>query len=153
MKNFKIRIFALQLVASILLFLGLQQLFVLAEMELIELIHSVGQDNFAFYARKSDEFGISNKLKNLATAKLILSLIGFILAYIISSVINYKRGYDWKMSVFVVILCFVVYQFKIIDLPTKYFINQSLEIAYIGTSIFAIITSFIIYFISYRIKP
>lgn len=153
MKNFEIRIFAIQLVASILLFLGIQQLFVLTEMDLIELIHSMGKDNFAFLVRRSDEFGISDKLKTISTAKMILSILGISLAFIISSVINYKRGFDWKISLFILIVCFIVYQFNLINLPTKFFINESLEIAYIGTSIVSIILSLFIYFYSYLAKP
>ena len=107
MKNFDIKIFAIQLVASVLLFLGIQQFYVLAELDLIELIHSMGKDNFAFLVRKSDEFGISEKLKHLATMKTILSFVGIVLAYILCSVINHKRNYDWKMSVIIVVLCFL----------------------------------------------
>ena len=80
MKNFQLRILMIQLVASCLLFLGIQQLYVLAEMDLIELIHSIGKDNFAYYVQKSDEFGISNQLKRLSTTKIILSIIGIAFA-------------------------------------------------------------------------
>lgn len=52
MKDFNIKIFAIQLVASVLLFLGIQQFYVLAELDLIELIHSMGKDNFAFWSEK-----------------------------------------------------------------------------------------------------
>jgi len=79
MKDFNIKIFAIQLVASVLLFLGIQQFYVLAELDLIELIHSMGKDNFAFLVRKSDEFGISEKLKHLATMKTILSFVGIMI--------------------------------------------------------------------------
>jgi hypothetical protein len=153
MKSFILKIFAIQLVASVLLFLGIQQLYVLAELDLIELIHSVGKDNFAYYVQKSDEFGISEKLKALSTTKFILSSIGIILGYIICSIINFKKGYNWTISLVIVVLCFIVFQFKFINLPTKYFINSGLEIAYIGTSIVAIIISLLIYFYSYRAKP
>ena len=44
MKNFNIKIFAIQLVASVLLFLGIQQFYVLAELDLIELVHSMGKE-------------------------------------------------------------------------------------------------------------
>ena len=130
MKNFNIKIFAIQLVASVLLFLGIQQFYVLAELDLIELIHSMGKDNFAFLVRKSDEFGISQKLKHLATMKTILSFVGIVLAYILCSVINHKRNYDWKIAVTIVVLCFLVFQFRLINLPINFIATKNLALAY-----------------------
>ena len=150
MKNFQLRILMIQLVASCLLFLGIQQLYVLAEMDLIELIHSIGKDNFAYYVQKSDEFGISNQLKRLSTTKIILSIIGIVLAYVSCAMINFKRNYDYKMSLIVVLFCLLVYEFKFLDLPTKFFLNQGLEVAFIGTSVFAIMMSVLLFVYSYR---
>ena len=153
MKNFNIKIFAIQLVASVLLFLGIQQFYVLAELDLIELIHSMGKDNFAFLVRKSDEFGISEKLKHLATMKTILSFVGIVLAYILCSVINHKRNYDWKIAVTIVVLCFLVFQFRLINLPINFIATKNLALAYFVPAIFSILISFVLYFLSYRLKP
>ena len=152
MKNFDIKIFAIQLVASVLLFLGIQQFYVLVELDLIELIHSMGKDNFAFLVRKSDEFGISEKLKHLATMKTILSFVGIVLAYILCSVINHKRNYDWKMSVIIVVLCFLVFQFRLINLPINFIATKNLVLAYFVPATFSILISFVLYFLSYKIK-
>ncbi len=153
MKKFDIKIFAIQLVASVLLFLGIQQFYVLAELDLIELIHSMGKDNFAFLVRKSDEFGISEKLKHLATMKTILSFVGIVLAYILCSVINHKRNYDWKMSVIIVVLCFLVFQFRLMNLPINFIATKKLALAYFVPATFSILISFVLYFLSYRLKP
>jgi len=153
MKKFDIKIFAIQLVASVLLFLGIQQFYVLAELDLIELIHSMGKNNFAFLVRKSDEFGISEKLKHLATMKTILSFVGIVLAYILCSVINHKRNYDWKMSVIIVVLCFLVFQFRLINLPINFITTKNLALAYFVPATFSILISFVLYFLSYRLKP
>ena len=152
MKNFNIKIFAIQLVASILLFLGIQQFYVLAELDLIELIHSMGKDNFAFLVRKSDEFGISEKLKHLATMKTILSFVGIVLAYILCSVINHKRNYDWKIAVTIVVLCFLVFQFRFIILPIIFISTKNLVLEYFLPATFSILISFSFYFLSYKIK-
>lgn len=153
MKNFNIKIFAIQFVASVLLFLGIQQFYVLTELDLIELIHSMGKNNFAFLVRKSDEFGISEKLKHLATMKTILSFVGIVLAYILCSVINHKRNYDWKMSVIIVVLCFLVFQFRLINLPINFITTKNLALAYFVPATFSILISFVLYFLSYRLKP
>ena len=153
MKKFDIKIFAIQLVASVLLFLGIQQFYVLAELDLIVLIHAMGKDNFAFLVRKSDEFGISEKLKHLATMKTILSFVGIVLAYILCSVINHKRNYDWKMSVIIVVLCFLVFQFRLINLPINFIATKNLALAYFVPATFSILISFVLYFLSYRLKP
>lgn len=153
MKNFNFKIFAIQLVASILLFLGIQQFYVLAELDLIELIHSIGKENFSYYVQKSDQFGISNKLKHLSTIKMILSFVAIVLSYIICSVINHKKQLDWKMALFVVISCFVVYQFKIINLPIHYISTKNLAIAYFVPASIAVFISFFLYYLSYRVKP
>ena len=153
MKNFNIKIFAIQLVASVLLFLGIQQFYVLAELDLIELVHSMAKDNFAFLVRKSDEFGISEKLKHLATMKTILSFVGIVLAYILCSVINHKRNYDWKIAVTIVVLCFLVFQFRLINLPINFIATKNLALAYFVPATFSILISFALYFLSYRLKP
>lgn len=152
MKDFNLKIFTLQLVASILLFLGIQQFYVLAELDLIELIHSMGKDNFAFLVRKSDEFGISAKLKHLATMKTILSFIGIVLAYILCSVINHKRNYNWKIAVIIVVICFLIYQFRLINLPLNFIPTNNLALAYFVPATFSIVISFVLYFLSYKIK-
>ena len=152
MKNFNIKIFAIQLVASILLFLGIQQFYVLAELDLIELIHSMGKDNFAYLVKKSDEFGISEKLKHLATMKMILSFVGIVLAYILCSVINHKRNYDWKIAVTIVVLCFLVFQFRFINLPINFISTKNLALAYFLPATFSVVISFALYFLSYKIK-
>ncbi|MFV0155736.1 hypothetical protein OBK28_03850 [Empedobacter falsenii] len=152
MNNFNIKIFVLQLVASILLFLGIQQFYVLAELDLIELIHSMGKDNFAFLVRKSDEFGISEKLKHLAIMKSILSFVGIVLGYIVASIINHKRNYDWKISVVIVAVCFLVFQFKLIHLPINFIQTNNLAIAYFVPATISVVISFLLYFFSYRIK-
>ncbi|WP_291119127.1 hypothetical protein [Empedobacter sp. UBA7248] len=152
MKNFNIKIFAIQLVASVLLFLGIQQFYVLAELDLIELVHSMGKENFAFLVRKSDEFGISEKLKHLATMKTILSFVGIVLAYVLCSVINHKRNYDWKIAVTIVILCFLVFQFRLINLPINFIATKNLALAYFVPAIFSILISFVLFFFSYKIK-
>ncbi|MGV0845263.1 hypothetical protein ACTS9T_01535 [Empedobacter falsenii] len=153
MKDFNIKIFTIQIVASVLLFLGIQQFYVLAELDLIELIYSMGKDNFAFLVRKSDEFGISEKLKHLATMKTILSFVGIVLAYILCSVINHKRNYDWKIAVTIVVLCFLVFQFRLINLPINFIATKNLALAYFVPAIFSILISFVLYFLSYRLKP
>ncbi len=152
MKNFNIKIFAIQLVASILLFLGIQQFYVLAELDLIELIHSMGKDNFAYLVKKSDEFGISEKLKHLATMKMILSFVGIVLAYVLCSVINHKRNYDWKIAVTIVVLCFLVFQFRFINLPINFISTKNLSLAYFLPATFSVLISFSLYFLSYKIK-
>lgn len=152
MKDFNLKIFILQLVASILLFLGVQQFYVLAELDLIELVHSMGKDNFAFLVRKSDEFGISAKLKHLATMKTILSFVGIVLAYILCSVINHKRNRNWKMAVIIVAVCFLIYQFRFINLPISYIQTNNLALAYFLPATFSILISFVLYFLSYKIK-
>ncbi len=152
MKNFNIKIFAIQLVASILLFLGIQQFYVLAELDLIELIHSMGKDNFAYLVKKSDEFGISEKLKHLATMKMILSFVGIVLAYVLCSVINHKRNYDWKIAVTIVVLCFLVFQFRFINLPINFISTKNLVLAYFFPATFSILISSAFYFLSYKIK-
>ena len=152
MKNFNIKIFAIQLVASILLFLGIQQFYVLAELDLIELIHSMGKDNFAYLVKKSDEFGISEKLKHLATMKMILSFVGIVLAYVLCSVINHKRNYDWKIAVTIVVLCFLVFQFRFINLPINFISTKNLVLEYFLPATFSILISFAFSFLSYKIK-
>ncbi|WP_413532376.1 hypothetical protein [Empedobacter brevis] len=152
MKNFNIIIFAIQLAASILLFLGIQQFYVLAELDLIELIHSMGKDNFAFLVRKSDEFGISEKLKHLHTMKTILSFVGIVFAYILCSVINYKRNYDWKIATTIVAICFLVFQFRLINLPINFISTKNLVLSYFVPATFSILISFGLYFLSYKIK-
>lgn len=153
MKNFSLKIFVLQLVASVLLFLGVQQFYVLAELDLIELIHSMGKDNFAFLVRKSDQFGISEKLKHLAFMKSILSLVGIVLGYILCSIINHIRNYDWRIAVVIVVLCFLVFQFNLINLPINFIQTKNLAMAYFVPATSSIVISFILYFFSYRIKP
>lgn len=153
MKNFSLKIFVLQLVASVLLFLGVQQFYVLAELDLIELIHSMGKDNFAFLVRKSDQFGISEKLKHLALMKSILSLVGIVLGYILCSVINHIRNYDWRIAVLIVVVCFLVFQFNLINLPINFIQTKNLAMAYFVPATSSIVISFILYFFSYRIKP
>lgn len=152
MKNFSLKIFVLQLVASVLLFLGVQQFYVLAELDLIELIHSMGKDNFAFLVRKSDQFGISEKLKHLALMKSILSLVGIVLGYILCSVINHIRNYDWRIAVVIVVVCFLVFQFNLINLPINFIQTKNLAMAYFVPATSSIVISFILYFFSYRIK-
>ncbi|WP_353164828.1 hypothetical protein [Empedobacter brevis] len=153
MKDFNFKIFSIQLTASILLLLGVQQFYVLAELDLIQLIHSIGKDHFALLVRKSDEFGISEKLKHLATIKMILSFIGITLGYILCSIINHKRNYNWKIAVIIVVLCFMVFQFKFINLPINFIQTKNLALAYFIPATISIMISFVLYFFSYRVKP
>lgn len=153
MTNFSPKITFIQLIASILLFLGIQQFYVIVELDLIELIHSIGKDNFSYYVQKSDEFGISQKLKHLATVKMILSFIGIALGYVVCTIINYKRNLDWKIAVFVAIVCFIIFQFKIINLPIHYISTKNLAVAYFVPATISIIFSFLLYFFSLRTKP
>lgn len=153
MKNFNLKIASIQLIASILLFLGIQQFYVIVELDLIELIHSIGKDNFSYYVQKSDEFGISEKLKHLATVKMILSFIGIALGYIVCSIINFKGQLDWKIAVLIALICFIIFQFKIINLPIHYIATKNLAIAYFVPATISILLSFILYFFSLRTKP
>ena len=152
MRNFNLKIASIQLIASILLFLGIQQFYVIVELDLIELIHSIGKDNFSYYVQKSDEFGISEKLKHLSTVKMILSFIGIALGYIVCSIINFKRQLDWKIAVLIALICFIIFQFKIINLPIHYIATKNLAIAYFVPATISILLSFILYFFSLRTK-
>lgn len=153
MKNISLKIASIQLVASILLFLGIQQFYVIVELDLIELIHSIGKENFSYYVQKSDEFGINNKLQHLSTVKMILSFIGIALGYAVCSIINFRRNLDWKIAVFTAVVCFIIFQFKLINLPIHYISTKNLAIAYFVPATISIFLSFILYFFSLRTKP
>ncbi|WP_313579522.1 hypothetical protein [Chishuiella sp.] len=152
MNKFSLKVILIQLIASVLLFLGIQQFYILSELDLIELVHSIGKENFAYYVQKSDEFGISSKLKHLSTVKLILSFIGIVLGYIVSSIINYKKNLDYKIAIVTTILCFVIYQSKIINLPINYISTNNLVIAYFVPASISIVISFCLFFLSDKIK-
>jgi len=153
MNKFSLKITLIQLIASVLLFLGIQQFYILSELDLIELVHSIGKENFAYYVQKSDEFGISSKLKHLSTVKLILSFIGIVLGYIVSSIINYKKNLDYKIAIVTTMLCFIIYQSKIINLPINYISTNNLVIAYFVPASISIVISFCLFFLSDRVKP
>lgn len=148
MNNLKSILF--QFFAAILLIMGIKQFYIFIELDLLELITSLGKDNFAYFAEKSDKFGISNKLKRLIYFKIILGFIAVAINYLILFIIAYKKHLNWNISLGITIIVGVLHYFKFLEILPISIIKISLISAYIIPAIICIILSIICYLIAYK---
>ena len=148
MKSYKNILF--QFLAGLLLMLGIKQFFIFIELDLLDLIASMGKETFSYYADKTDKFGISNKLQRLVHAKIILGFIGIAINYFILFFIAYKKRLNWNISIGItIILCFIHF-FKLFELAPISFMQMNLILAYLIPAFLTIIISVVFYLMSFK---
>ena len=146
--NYKNIIF--QFLAGLCLMIGIKQFFIFVDLDLIELIASMGKESFAYYADKTDKFGISNKITNLVQAKAILGFIAIAINYFILFALAFKKRLNWNISLGITIVLIVLHFFKIFELSPISFIQINLVAAYLIPAIIALVFAGLFYLLSFR---
>ena len=146
--NYKNVIF--QFLAGLFLMLGIKQFFIFADLNLLELISSLGKENFAYFADKSDRLGVVNKLQGLINAKIILGFIAILINYVILFILAYKRKLNWNISIIITIILGILHYFNIIQLSPISFVKINLVAAYLIPAFIVFIVSVLFYYLSFK---
>ena len=146
--NYKNVIF--QFLAGLFLMLGIKQFFIFADLNLLELISSLGKENFAYFADKSDRLGVVNKLQGLINAKIILGFIAILINYVILFILAYKRKLNWNISIIITIILGILHYFNIIQLSPISFVKINLVAAYLIPAFIVFILSVLFYYLSFK---
>lgn len=148
--NFKSIIF--QFLGGIFLLFGFKQFFIFVDLDLLELIVSLGKENFAYYAEKTDKFGIATKLKYFSNTKLILGFVAIIINYIILFYKAYKQKLNWNISLCITLVLALMHYFKWIEpFPIPIF-QQQLILAFLIPAGLAFVLSIVAYRIAFTTK-
>ena len=139
-----------QFLAGLFLVIGIKQFFIFVHFDLIELIYTMGKENFTFLAEKSNQLGISNQLQELNNAKIILGFVGIIINYIILAIIAYKHKQSGNIAIAITCVLVVLHFFKLIDLSPLSFIKINLVAAFLLPAFFALILSTLFYYLSFK---
>lgn len=148
MKNYKNILF--QLMAGFFLLMSLKQLYVFADVDLMELIASMGKESFAYYAEKSDKFGIASKLQNLINCKTILGYAAIAVNYVILFVMAFKRGWNWNTSLGITLILCVIHYLNWLEVGPIALVNLNLVATYIIPSIIGFILAGICYRLAFK---
>lgn len=140
----------LQFLAGLLLLLGLKQFFIFADLDLLELISTMGKESFAYFAGKSDKFGISTKLNVLINTKIIIGFVAIAINYFILFTIAYKKKLNWNISLIITIILSCIHFFKWIELQPISFMKMNLIAAYMIPAILVLIVSGVFYLLSFK---
>lgn len=146
--NFKNILF--QFLAGLCLMLGFKQFFIFADLDLIELISSMGKESFTYFANKSDKFGISEKITRLLQAQIILGFVAILINYFVLFFIAFKRKLNWNISLVITILLCLIHYFKLIDGYVISFLPINLVAAYIIPAFIYLLLAGILYVFSFR---
>lgn len=146
--NYKNIIF--QFLAGLCLVLGFKQFFIFTNLDLLDLITSMGKESFVFLANKSDRLGISNQLQELVHAKIILGFIAIIINYIILFILAFKKKLNWNTSIIITLILGVLHYFNLLELSPISFIKINLIAAYIIPAIVVLSLSIWFYFMSFK---
>lgn len=139
-----------QFLAGLSLLLGFKLFFIFVELDLIDLIASMGKESFAYYAEKTDKFGISNKIKRLSQAKIILGYVAIAINYIILFIMAYKKRFNWNISFVITIILILIHFFKWIEIAPISFIKMNLVVAYLIPAFLLLLLAGIFYLLSFR---
>lgn len=148
MTNYKNIFF--QFLAGLSLLLALKQFFIFIELDLLDLIASMGKESFSYYADKSDKFGISNKLQRLVNAKIILGFVAITINYFILFILAFKKRLNWNISILITILLSLIHFFKVFELVPISFVKMNLIVAYMIPALITIILSFVFYILAFK---
>lgn len=148
MKSYKNILF--QFLAGLCLLLGCKQLFFLGNIELLELISSMGKESFTYFANKSDRFGISTQLQKLLQIKIILGFVAIGINYIILFVIAYKKKTDWNIPIIISFVLGLIHYFNWIEISPISIQSIALVGAYLIPIILLIVLAIAFYTITYR---
>lgn len=146
--NFKNIFF--QFLAGLFLILGFKQFFIFGDLDLLELISSMGKESFAYLAEKSDKFGISNKLQQLVNLKIILGFVAIIINYVMLFIIAFKNKLSWNISLIITVILVVLHFFNLLNLPPISFVKMNLVAAYMSPAIISILLAGLFYYSSYK---
>lgn len=148
--NYKSILF--QFLAGLFLLFGLKQFFIFVDLDLLELIVSLGKENFTYYAEKTDKFGIATTLKHMATAKFILGFVAIIINYVVLFYHAFKSKQNWNISLVITIVLVIIHYFKWIEpFPIDAF-QQQLVLAYLLPAFISIILSLVAYRMAFTTK-
>lgn len=148
MTNYKNIFF--QFIAGLLLLLGIKQFFIFIDLELLDLIASMGKESFSYFADKTDKFGISNKLQQLVKAKIILGFIAIAINYFILFVLAYKNRLNWNISLLITVVLSLIHFFKLVEIPPISSLQINLILAYMLPAFLALILSIVFYFLAFK---
>jgi len=137
-----------QFLAGLFLMLGIKQFFIFIELDLLDLIASMGKDSFTYYAEKTDRLGISNKIESLSQAKIILGYIAITINYCILFMLAYKKRLNWNISIVITGILSVIHFFKLFELAPISFMQMNLVLAFMIPALFSIIASIVFYFMA-----
>ena len=139
-----------QFLAGLFLLLGIKQFFIFIELDLLDLIASMGKEAFAYYADKSDKFGISNKITRLVQAKIILGFVGIIINYFILFVIAFKKKLNWNISIVITAILAIIHYFNVVEVSPISFIKINLIAAYMIPAFLSLALAGLFYFLSFK---
>lgn len=148
MKNYKNILY--QFLAGLGLMVGFKQLFFLGNIELLELISSMGKESFAYFANKSDRFGISNALQKLIVIKIVLGFVAIGINYVILFLLAFKKRLNWNISFAITIILIAVHYFNWIELSPLSLGSLNLIVAYTIPVVLTFVASFIFYMLAFR---
>ncbi|WP_322970841.1 hypothetical protein [Faecalibacter sp. LW9] len=146
----KIKHIIFQFLAGLFLMLGSKQLYVLGNIELLELISSMGKESFAYFANKSDRFGISSALQKLIIFKIVLGFVAIGISYIILFVMAYKKRWNWNIPLIISIVLGIIHYLNWIQLSPISLFSKQLMIAYLLPVIVSFGLSGLFYWLSFR---
>lgn len=130
--------------------LGVKQFFIFIELDLLDLIASMGKESFSYYAEKSDKFGISNKLQRLVNTKIILGFVAIFINYFILFALAFKKRINWNISFAITIILCLIHFFKLFEIGPISFLKINLVIAYMIPAFVAIILSVVFYLMAFK---
>ena len=130
--------------------LGIKQFFIFIELDLLDLIASMGKESFSYYADRTDKFGISNKLQRLVNTKIILGFVAITINYFILFLLAYKKRLNWNISILITVILSLIHFFKLFELAPISFIKINLIVAYILPAFIAIVLSIFFYSMAFK---
>lgn len=130
--------------------LGFKQFFIFADLDLIELISTMGKESFAYFANKSDKFGISEKITRLLQTQLVLGFIAILINYFILFILAFKRKLNWNISLVITLILCLIHYFKLIDSYIISFMPINLITAYLIPAFIYLLLAGVLYVISFR---
>ena len=130
--------------------LGIKQLFFLIEVDLLDLIASMGKESFSYYANKTDKFGISLKIRRLVQTKIILGFIAILINYIILFYIAYKNKLNWNISIIITVILCVVHYFNLVEISPISFMRLNIVLAYLLPVLFTLSIGVLFYLLSFK---
>ena len=146
--NFKNILF--QFCAGLFLLLGFKQFFIFTDLDLIELISNMGKESFAYFANKSDKFGISTKITRLLQTQLILGFVAIMINYLVLFAIAFKQKLNWNISIVITVILCLIHYFKLIDGYVISFLPINLVAAYMIPAFIYLLLAGVFYVLSFR---